>query len=142
MLDHVGVRQAQDDRAGAVADRCQAGRRAEAVEAGDGPHDLGRDVEAADVVPGRGEPPGHRHAHVAEADETDAPGALGAHRPPPCCSRGDSPPAWGAPVPLPPWPPAPPGMGDSRPPSPPGCSRTPPARSPIASTTRLLIWSA
>ena len=72
MLDHIGVRQAQDDRARVVADRCQAGRRAEAVESGDGPHDLGRDVEAADVVPGRGQPPGHRHAHVAEADETDA----------------------------------------------------------------------
>src|SRR5215472_12528429 len=44
MLDHIGVRQAQDDRARVVADRCQAGRRAEAAEAGDGPHDLGRDV--------------------------------------------------------------------------------------------------
>src|SRR5215471_20895530 len=107
MLDHVGVRQAQDDRARAVADRCQAGRRAEAVETGDGAHDLGRHVEAADVVPGCGEPPGHRHAHVAEADPTDA---LGAHRP------------------LPSGPAA-------------SYSRTPPARSPIASTTRLLIWS-
>ena len=92
------------------------------------PPGLGRGVEPAHVVPGRDEPPGHRDAHVPEPDEADD----FARRHPARVRRHDALPSVRV------SPSTEPAVCSSWPAE---CKRTPPARSPIASTTRLLISS-